>query len=376
MNNLKFNLSISKNELYATLNYQIKPTDNFIFHLSSEMKIDELLINNNVALFEKEITKLDFIGDVQKITISYSGITSIELSYHGEVKGWHNRILDDKILLSFYSCYYPQQTNIALDDVKIFIDKGKDFELVNGNFDENLNKWVYDASKAEYGDYNLALFRVGTFYKNRLNNIYFYTTKEEELNLINRGANLSEEILSYYASIYQAEKKRIISIVSNGLEDGGAYIRPNLIMLAALKDSEYFWYRLLGHELGHLWASGADTNSCEDWMNETCAEWSCLSFMSHQGRHDLFDKELNVHLEYALKYASEKIITADGSRPEGVHFRGVALFNLVYQQYGLDAINQLLKIFYDLDEKTTTAYLSKIKDYSEPIYEIISNYIY
>lgn len=60
---------------------------------------------------------------------------------------------------------------------------------------------------------------------------------------------------------------------------------------------------LLAHEMGHSYAFGADANTWQDWLNETHAEWSAMTYwydadrVYFKERLDLLldDKPLNLN---------------------------------------------------------------------------------
>lgn len=71
------------------------------------------------------------------------------------------------------------------------------------------------------------------------------------------------------------------SIVIAPREKGGGYARPGLVVLAAFDDAAYAskrtdHLRYLAHEFSHLWWLQAPTDSWEDWLNESFAEYSAL----------------------------------------------------------------------------------------------------
>jgi len=116
---------------------------------------------------------------------------------------------------------------------------------------------------------------------------------------------------------------------------------------------------MVAHELAHFWCSGADCYSWEDWLNETTAEWAALLYALKSGNTALFDSIINPHLENVNKYPPIK--TSDGTRALGVHTKGTVLFLEIYKLFGIQVMEDLIKLFAILEIKTTDYYLEKIK---------------
>lgn len=155
------------------------------------------------------------------------------------------------------------------------------------------------------------------------------------------------------------------------LESSVNYCSEGFIVLPCLENDDEFIYSFLGHELAHAWHMGYSAETYDDWLNETGAEWSSLSYILSIGKNDLYNKRI----EYARKFFKEYPImkTEDGKRPKTAHFGGVLLFEKVYFKYGLKTINQLLKLAYDIEFKNTDEFLKEVKkNFDTEIYNILS----
>ncbi len=72
-----------------------------------------------------------------------------------------------------------------------------------------------------------------------------------------------------------------VSIVISGRKTGGGYARIGGVVLGGLDEHDYVsknagYQRYFGHELGHLWWFKARTDTWEDWLNESFAEYTAL----------------------------------------------------------------------------------------------------
>ncbi|MDE7289631.1 MAG: hypothetical protein K2N71_09060, partial [Oscillospiraceae bacterium] len=113
------------------------------------------------------------------------------------------------------------------------------------------------------------------------------------------------------------------------------------------------------HEMAHTLCMGADVGSWEDWLNETTAEWSMLLYCLDRNKTEIFDAMIAEHTEKFPEFPPIK--TADGSHPEGVHTKGTIVFYELYKAFGAETIKSIIRIFVDLDVKTTANLLDKMK---------------
>lgn len=336
----------------------------FTFLLNNDLVISEVLCNGKIASFEKcgEET-LTFLPLSQKIAIhSDEAISEIILKYSGNTpSGWNNTITKDIVSLSWYSVWYPQKTSIEIERDKVNVLQGGEYFLVKGIFHEQQNTWEYGGKG--FDPYNIMLFRKEKLkvVSNQYMNIYFVDET------IRKQAENSQQIYRDFIAFYNDNlfsKREIpvmdIACTSPAFEHEGGYLRKDLIWCTFLDDSEIGASWFLGHEIAHIWCAGANTNSWEDWLNETTAEWSVLLFALHQGNKELFDYSMNQKLERVHELPCIK--TDDGSRPDGVHDKGTVLFYEMYKIYGLEAVQNVVRTFTDLENKTTASLLSKLRD--------------
>lgn len=117
-------------------------------------------------------------------------------------------------------------------------------------------------------------------------------------------------------------------------------------------------HELHTHTYAYNWFSGADTDTWEDWLNETGAEWATLLF-SFEISEGAFNEKVEY---YQNNYKSTPIIKSpDGSRPSsGVHQRGTAMFYEIYKKYGKETIIMILQTFVELKIKTTAKLLQAL----------------
>lgn len=84
-------------------------------------------------------------------------------------------------------------------------------------------------------------------------------------------------VLKFYEDWFADPEEKQIDVAIAPRECGGGYARPGLIVLSEL--AEYPADRLLAyiaHEFAHLWWTGAEVSTWEDWLNESFAEFAAV----------------------------------------------------------------------------------------------------
>jgi len=104
------------------------------------------------------------------------------------------------------------------------------------------------------------------------------------------AANLAAEVLSTLGTFeewYGPGAGHDITLAESRREAGGGYAREGLLVLGDLtrrSSPEEFpnLLRYLAHETAHFWWSRAPSDSWEDWLNESFAEFSALLVLRHR----------------------------------------------------------------------------------------------
>ncbi len=106
-------------------------------------------------------------------------------------------------------------------------------------------------------------------------------------------------VLSSYSDWYGAADEVDVALTASKRELGGGYARPGLIVLTSVAElnapeRRADFLRFLGHEIGHLWWTRAPSNSWEDWLNESFAEYSALLLLREELGEDEFQARLTL----------------------------------------------------------------------------------
>lgn len=180
------------------------------------------------------------------------------------------------------------------------------------------------------------------------------------------------KIVEYYTHLYGNSKLNNTNIVILSKDNNyGGYFRKSLIVFGGIQEDHDGIVHLLAHEIAHSWCQGAKTDSWEDWLNETFAEWSALLYELEVPNN--INKFEEVILEKEAKFQHKPIKTEDLSRPSDVHDNGVYRLYKLYCLHGKEAIKNILRAFDSLDIKTTDNLILKLKENSETV--MLSDYI-
>lgn len=325
-----------------------------------------LLIDNiiddkgNSIIFNEELNINEmFIESGKRITLEVlDGTNYITIVYRGKISGWHNSISDTQIALNYYSAWYPILVDYDMSiEKKVTIKNIDGFTVIKGK--KNEDEWVYRSS-----DFDCNVFAIkdwDVISKESVGiklNVYFKNSKREEINYL---AESFDRIIDYFTSLLDIENSinESFDIVISKADEGG-YFRKGLIVLSDLPTERINVDAFLAHECGHIWATGADVNSWEDWLNETFAEVLSLCFIKKQYGIEGYMTRINSIQQIAEK--SPKIKSENGDRPDGVHFKGAYLMHRLSECFGEDKLIEIIRIFVKSPKKTTEDILSVIKE--------------
>ncbi|MCL1824145.1 MAG: hypothetical protein FWG44_08080 [Oscillospiraceae bacterium] len=344
----------------------------FSFVISNTLTIEEISNSSGSLEWTKERIELPFRYDLQKVTVETNSGDAITIKYSGRLQGHFTFLTDKKKTMDFHAAWYPQEFSFPSNidnEIIVKISNLSDYTVVRGEYDEKNGQWIYSTKGFVDNDCNIIALKNGEHFYFSENGINIYYCDDKETKITASIAACTTDALKYYNEILYPNHERgggIITIFSHSAEPGsfgGAYNRAGVFIYDGIGDindisEDEFLIDGIPHEVAHFWASGADTNSWEDWLNETAAEWSALLYVLHTYGQETFDKIISMYIEYSPNFPPIK--TEDGSRPYGVHNKGTVLFYEIYKEHGEDTIARLLNIFVSLDEKTTENFINEV----------------
>lgn len=358
---LNIDLSFENNEIQAKAKFLLKDdTEDICFSLNKTLKIIKITDEyGNEYIPQCEDISFQFRPELKKYTInSGPGVKEITVEYGGKItNGYHNVISDDCIALNWYSGWYPQKpfngTNNLFEDTAVNIKNIENYNVIKGT--RSGSTWTYKPL-----DFDVNIIAMKNYEEIRYDFLSLTYLKRCENSLSEKYKEYPGKILDYYRNIYEFDTLPHMDIVilpNTNPYDG--YTRKQLIVLGGFCENITWVIKLIAHEIAHIWCTGADVCSWEDWLNETFAEWSALLFIADNVGIPEFEKIINLHRRENLP----PIKTADGKRPEkGVHDQGTLMIYELYSLYGKELIIKLLKIYNKLQIKTTSEFLSALRN--------------
>lgn len=359
-----FDFDKSELTVKATLNFK-EPISSFRFSLSTLMEIECITADEEVSWKILKEWKPVFQHESNETLVECkSKMSKLKLTYHGKISGWCNIIEEKRVALSFYSAWTILETSEPMS-YKFILNNLENYLVIKGTYDSTKKLWIYNGNnKIDPG--NIIALKNGEYKVSQTGNLSFYYLHESEKVHAETYAHYYDKILNYYSSVFRKKDINKMDIVSLGLDNtGNAYLRDELVVIEKLQiDADIETIKedaisLLAHELGHNWFMGADTTSWEDWLNETGAEWAARLFILSLEDYELFNKKFVFLYNEYLK--TPPIKTPDGSRPDGVHWRGTVMFYEIYKKYGTDTIINILQTMSSLNEQTTSNFIKELR---------------
>lgn len=359
MSGMNIALRFEGERLFAETEISLdKSVSEVSFILNSGLEISGISCNEKPVpiTVEAEYEPL-FCAEVKKYSVKCgSDIGTVKICYGGRISGWHNIITDNIIELNRYGVWFPCELSCGAN-ISAEISGCGEYFLVKGEFDGSL--WRYSADE---WDMNIILYRKSILQTVSGKHISIYYADNSLDGAAEFSKSVFEDVLDYYTKeLFRSgyDKHTEMACLYPALTSGGAYKRDSLIVCISPGTDEKEAVGVNAHELAHEWCTGADVGSWEDWLNETTAEWSMLLYCLDRGKTDIFNAMTEEHLAKAPELPPIK--TEDGSRPEGVHTKGTALFYELYKAFGAETIKSAIRIFVGLDVKTTEKLLDEMK---------------
>ena len=304
-----------------------------------------------------QVIKVTGNEPIQNITIAYCGSVQFDMEKR---KNWYNIVTDDFVSLSFYSAWYPQEMSIDISIDKVIIEDGQRWFVVKGIYNNKNSTWEY--GNQGFDPYNIVAYNRAIMKKisSEYMNIYFL---DDSIALQAEKANeIYNDIINFYnGDLFQKVNISTLDIACACpfITVGGGYRRKDFMWCTSLGNNEAEISWLFAHETAHIWCTGADTRSWEDWLNETTAEWASLLFALKNNDTNLFHYILQPKIERSTTLPPIK--TPDGARPDGVHDKGTVLFYKIYKDIGFDSMKKVIRCFTDLENKNTYEYLNALR---------------
>ncbi len=356
-------------EAEAHIEFDNGNTKELSFILNNDLNISSITSpDNDISFSESEVFEPMFRPLSRKITVTGSApMSEVYIKYSGSIhfdeankKNWHNEITKDFVSLSWYSVWFPEDLSVDISADKVIVKNGHKWFIVKAEYDEKNDVWIY--GNKGFDGYNIAAYAKDKLQTVSSSHMDIYFIDESVKDSAQKCVDTYNEIIQYYNELL-FDKKEISKLdvvcAYPYIKTGGAYRRKDLMWCVSPENDEFKRTYLFAHETAHIWCSGADCGSWEDWLNETTADWSALLFALYKNNTALFDNILKPKIKQYDKLPAIK--TADGSRSAGVHDKGTVLFYQVYQKYGYDTMAEIVRCFSRLECKNTQNFLDELR---------------
>jgi hypothetical protein len=192
--------------------------------------------------------------------------------------------------------------------------------------------------------------------------------KAAETELYTRNSAAALELFSdLFGPLPEAVKRQELQLWINPLRDESSYARPGFISMQVKDANQYDIDRKLGHEIAHFWWRGAPTDSWEDWLNESFAEYSSMILAQQLYGLDSLQKLIKTFRDQATDLPPIfQTPRADDKSAFIVYRKGPILLTDLAQRIGNKAFLSILRAMAGQSLKTTDQLISFISKYSSP----------
>ncbi|MFP4547379.1 MAG: M1 family aminopeptidase [Fidelibacterota bacterium] len=274
-----------------TLPEAIKIPDSAFFYLQRNLAIKEFSVNGkNIANPDTAASDNRFMPQARKIYLEDDlparGPVRIQLEYEGKLDDlpslFANRISEEWTEIGLYYPWFPFNPDFfRLFTYTVEVETYKDHHIFGiGEITKNLHS-VQIKSAVPTTDMVICMTEDIAEFEMPLGNnslrIFHQHLPDTTTGAI---ANNIQSIKKHYENWFGA-KNIDITIIDSKRTKGGGYARIGGIVFSNIDPEGYDerltnFTRYFAHELAHLWWFRAKTDSWQDWLNESFAEYSAL----------------------------------------------------------------------------------------------------
>ena len=307
---------------------------------------------------DKSFNKTDLI----EVSFSYSGKLGFISDYAANVMG------PDWIEMGLYYPWFPYNPQLRSFTYKISVKTDSSYKVFGlGNIAQKNGQWIIK-SQTPTNDMVICASKDAMKHETALSesklSIFHHDFNDT---LLTKMSDDIGQIMNYYDDWFGI-KKQDLNIVQSKRTKGGGYARIGGVFLGGFHPEQYFvknegYHRYFAHELAHLWWYKAPTNSCEDWLNESFAEYSALMIIREVFGQEAFNKRLSDKKEqlenlppiWGFDRAHSKNAT------QLLYNKGPVLISELEEEIGAEAFLAICKTMLEKDVKTTTGFLEVLK---------------
>lgn len=333
------------------------------FRLARPMKLVEVAQNGKPVTWTAAPCEEPMLTPLHLIALTGLSPGPVTARYSGPVEGYYGFNDHNILAMGVYNAWYPlgpgDGTLDPLEPAEITVLLPRPWVLVNGEYSEAEDCWHYRSQ-----DFDLNILAIKDFERMENERMTVWYPCERYRPAASPYFEHYSTVVAFYQELFGTDRctEHLTVVFLPEKEDIGAYKRAGLIVVSAPDDNLDETTHRLAHETAHIWATGANCGSWEDWLNETVAEWAALLYELSRGNRTGFHRSLEEKRQ-ELGLPLPKLKTPDGARPGNTEVHvvgGLTLYNL-FAEYGQQAIVDILRAFDGLEEKTTAGLLDVLR---------------
>jgi len=222
----------------------------------------------------------------------------LKLKYSGPVKDltwkWKvNRVTWEWTELGLYSAWFPVNTKYGEFTYSVLVDVPSSHRVVGLGEIEKTGKGWFLVQKEKVNDIVIIIspkLKTSVLKKTDPSVILHYVELNEVLKdyLRKEGKWLLEKYRNWFG--ITSKKGITVVILPKFRIEYGGYTRKGFVVLCPEENLDEDFFRYIAHEIAHLWWLNAPTDSWEDWLNESFAEYSALMALREKWGNKTFQK--------------------------------------------------------------------------------------
>jgi len=357
--------------------------DSLTFYLHRNLSIETLTCKNLVeyTFNTEEPCAFPFTPEAGTLTIylskplQKSEALQINLQYVGKigvVTQWEiNRITKEWIELGMYTPWFPYQPAIEnftyLVDVKI----DPEYQIIGMGKTKKLGDYWQISQENHTNDIIIMAAKEIHTKNNQRNGLsvdisYTATSDSTAVDIMEQGLWILDNYREWFSDI-EAYKASMVIAPRN---IGGGYARRGFVVFNHFEDEDYYqnkigYFRYIAHEFAHIWWLNAPTNTWEDWLNESFAEYSALMAVREKFGNEPFKNLIQAKRQKSKNMPAIKgIDRMDENASTVLYDKGCILLHELEAEIGNNNFLQLLKRLVKNKVKSTEQFLKVLTDLS------------
>ncbi len=334
--------------------------------------IHAIKVNNSPVSYSFETSKpspIIFIDEGRGLIISNPstkpGIVSLYVNYEADFTGMETSaesFTDDYLQIGFYNAWLPVDLKSKKTTSKIRLSINKDYKVSGSGLVKKKGAiWEITQPWNAYDNVIIASKNLKTTQVKKGNTtietVYTSFPKKD----INSIIETSQSVLDYFGEIYPKQDEAYIKFVVKHSASGGGYNRKNFISLR-IKEYGLSTQKTIAHEVAHFWATGADSTTWEDWLNESFAEYSALLYIRDRIGKEEFNTMIKKNKEYAKNTPPIWGFNRSGNNAYRVlYLKGALILNELYNKIGSRKFIEILKLKANKETNNTNDFLNMLE---------------